>query len=97
MARNWLGPQIYGPNDVLALCLVTVILILGSPVIALILNGFRRDYDKMESDQREAWEAHIRGIRGKELRLRDDDTAERKPLDDWGFWTLEDTENIPYP
>ncbi len=95
MLTKWAGSQIQGPNDALALSLVMIILIIGAPVIALILNGFRRNYDKIESDQREAWESHIKSAH-KELRLRDERPVDHKSLDDWGFWTLENPPDIQY-
>lgn len=94
MLRGQPGLRLYGLNDVLCVTLTLIVLIIGAPVIALILNGFRRDYDKMQSIQREAWKAHIGSIMGKDLRLRDAGPDVRKPVDDWGFWTLEDAENI---
>jgi len=94
MARSWLGPQMYGPNDVLAFCLVTIILIIGAPVIALILRGFGRDYYKITAVQQEAWKAHMKSI-GKEIRLRDSSPPEPEPADDWGFWTLEHIDDAP--
>lgn len=62
MARNWLGPQLYGPNDVLTVCLVVIVLIFGAPVIALILRGFRVDYRKLEADEWESLDFHIERI-----------------------------------
>ena len=93
MWRDWPGLQKYSPNDALSLCLVALVLVIGAPVIALILKGFRRDYDQLDSDQRKAWEAHIQSIKGNELKLREESAA-RTPSDDWGFWTLEDSGDI---
>ena len=90
MLTEWAVAQIHGPIDVLALFLVIVILIIGAPIIALIANGFRRDFDEMDSDQRSAWISHIKSINGPELRVRDQGGPEPKRLDDWGFWSLEE-------
>jgi hypothetical protein len=83
--------------------LLPILLVLGACaalaavlVFGMIFRGFHRDYERMETDQRQAWKSHIESISGKDLRLRDERPARVRPPDDWGFWALENPPDIEH-
>ena len=76
--RNELAPALHSLRNALRWILPPFIAVLGfcavfafTLLFGLIVRGFRRNYDEMEAEQREAWKRYIDSA-NKELRLHDE-------------------------